>query len=254
MWDVPLTPFSEALNRFLTASGMTQLQLSRTTGYSASSVNRWVSGQTNPSRDRAEHLDKALSTRGELFRAWRLTATGSGLPEWARDMFAVEASAVQLSLVTPTLVPGYLQSPGYASWVFRAGRPALTSEEVQRLVKHRTERLQQLDKLRVTAVFPLAAVADLPESLRQEQAQDLLAWIQTGRVAVHLIPRGILLPAPVAPLMLFTLGTGDTVAVSDHVQGSVTLEDHSRAAALFNVALAESLPSSVSVTELEALA
>ena len=42
--------------------------------------------------------------------------------------------------------------------------------------------------------------------------------------------------------------------VSDHVQGSVTLEDHSRASALFNVTLAESLPSSVSVTELEALA
>lgn len=251
---MPLTPFSEALDRFLVASGMTQLQLSRKTVYAASSVNRWVSGQTNPSRDRAEHLDKVLDARGELFRAWRLTATGSGLPEWARDMFAVEASAVQLSLATPTLVPGYLQSPAYATWVFRAGRPTLTDEEVQRMVSHRTERLQQLDRLRVTAVFPLAAVADLPEPLCREQAQHLLAWTQTGRATVHLVPRGILLPAPVAPLMLFTLGTGDTVAVSDHVQGSVTLEDHSRASALFNVTLAESLPSSVSVTELEALA
>lgn len=34
-------------------------------------------------------------------------------------------------------------------------------------------------------------------------------------------------------------GQGDTVAVSDHVRGSLTLEDHGRASALFNVALAE---------------
>src|SRR5690625_6741319 len=110
------------------------------------------------------------------------------------------------------------------------------------MLSHRTERLQQLDKLRVTAVFPLAAVADLPEPLRREQAQHLLAWSQTGRATVHLVPRGILLPAPAAPLLLFPLGPGDTVAVSDHAQGPVTLEDYSGDSALSTGPLTEPLP------------
>lgn len=252
-WNVPLTPFSEALSRFLTASGWTQLQLAQKTGYATSSVNRWLSGQTTPSRDRAEHLDTVLKAEGELFRAWRLTTTGSALPEWARNLYAVEAAAVAVRVATPSLVPGYLQSPGYARFVFQAARPALPLEELERLVKHRTERLEELPRLHVTAVFPLAAVADLSSDLRQEQSRHLLEWIGTGRVTVHLVPRSLVLPAPVAPVFLYTTGSGEGVAVSEHVTGAVILGDDHRekATSLYTVALSHSLPAALSVSELE---
>lgn len=248
-----LTPFQEALSRFLRASGLTQLQLAQRTGYAPSSVNRWLSGQVTPTRDRAEALDKILGARGELLKTWLLTATGSALPEWARDLYSIESGSVRLAVATPSQVPGYLQSPGYASWVFRAGRPTLHGGELDRLVKHRTQRLRALPGLSVTAVFPLSAVADLPKAMREGQTQHLLEWIDTGRVFVHLVPRGLLLPAPVAPLMLFTTSDGDTVALSDHVEGFVTLEDHEPASALFHVALADSLPAPYSRNELERL-
>jgi transcriptional regulator with XRE-family HTH domain len=252
---MPATPFSEALNRLLTASGLTQLQLSNRTGFAASSINRYISGQTTPSLDRIEPLAEVVGSLDELRRAWRLTTTGTVLPEWTRNFYAIETAAVAVRVATPSFVPGYLQSPGVASYVFRASRPSLQRPELEEQVTNRTDRLSQLTGLHVTAVFPLAAVADLPEELRQEQAQHLLGWIATGRVRVHLVPAGIVLPAPVAPLFLFALGTGESVAVSEHVLGAEVLRDDlwPRAVSLYDVALSESLPVSLSRTELERL-
>ncbi|MFC3995792.1 Scr1 family TA system antitoxin-like transcriptional regulator [Nocardiopsis sediminis] len=238
------TLFSEALTRFRELAGLTQLQLASRSGAAASSVNRWEKGGLLPKRDNAERLDAALEAHGELMAAWRRSTKGAVLWEWARDFDSIERAAWQLSIVTPSLVPGYLQCPEYARLVFRAGQPLVPPAELEKLVALRCERLTELEELQVTAVFPISAVAGLPDKVRARQVEHLRAWVATDRVILHLVPEGTTLLVPSSPLMIFTLRSGELAVVSDHADGNVVHQPdtHDRITALYTSAMAESLP------------
>lgn len=249
------TPFAETLNRFRELAGLTQLQLAQRSGSAPSSINRWQSGAILPKRDNVERLDRALEANGELLAAWRRSANGTGLPEWARDLNAIERGARHLSIAAPTLVPGYLQCPEYARAVFRTGHPLASEEEIERLVALRCDRLAELEKLRVTAVFPLSAVSGVPPSITRSQVQHLLTWVDTGRVTLHVVPAGTTMLVPTAPIMLFSLEGGDLAVTSDHGIGNVTVlpDHHERARSLVTAALAASLPMDISLEHLKDL-
>ncbi|MFC7330675.1 helix-turn-helix domain-containing protein [Marinactinospora rubrisoli] len=253
---MPASSFSEALTQLRELAGLTQLQLATRSGTGHSSVNRWEKGGSLPKRDNVERLDAALDANGKLLAAWRRSTTGSGLPEWARDLDAIERAARQLSIAAPTLVPGYLQCEAYARFVFSAGQPLATPEELDRLTKLRCGRLSELTDLqRVTAVFPLSAVTGMPDEVAKQQAQHLLEWVDTGRVVLHVVPIGSILVVPTTPLMLFRLRSGDLVITSDYEDGSVTLstDTHERISARFTAALAASLPVDLSLAALKDL-
>ncbi|MEE2036948.1 Scr1 family TA system antitoxin-like transcriptional regulator [Nocardiopsis sp. CT-R113] len=249
------TPFQECLAKFRELAGLTQQQLADRSRTSHSSVNRWKGGSGTPKKDNVALLDEALGAQGALLAAWRRTTEGTGLPEWARDLVSIERSARHLTLVTPALVPGYLQSSEVSRGVFRTAHPLATAEDLARLVKLRTERLGELSDLEVIAVFPVAAVSGLPASLRRTQAAYLLEWVETGRVAVHLVPEGTILLGPTSPLMLFRLRTGELAVVSDHADGNVIHEEptHDRLSSQATSALAASLPLALSLDVLRTL-
>nr|WP_141924783.1 helix-turn-helix transcriptional regulator [Haloactinospora alba] len=236
--------FAESLMRFRELAGFTQLQLASRSGTAHSSVNRWENGGSLPKRDNAERMDAALGANGELVAAWRRSTTGTGLPAWARDLDAIERGALQLSIATPSLVPGYLQCEEYARAVFRAGLPLASPDEIDRLVELRCGRLAELGELQVTAVFPVSAVSGVSESIRRAQVEYLLKWADTERVSVHLVPEGTALMVPTSPLMVFTLRSGERAVVSDHADGNVVHESdtHDRITSWFTSALAASLP------------
>jgi transcriptional regulator with XRE-family HTH domain len=246
---MPPTSFSETLARYREMAGLTQLQLAARSKTAHSSVNRWEKGGSLPKRDNVERLDAALDAKGQLLAAWRRSTSGTGLPEWARDIDAIERGARQLSIVAPTLVPGILQCEDYARAVFRAGHPLATPEELAQLVALRCDRLDELTDLTVTAVFPATAVASMPERIRRAQATHLLKWAESGRVDVHLVPDGTALLVPTSPLMLFTLRSGDTAVTSDHAAGvaMVEVDFHDRMTAFLTSALAASLPVTLSL-------
>lgn len=249
------TPFAEALSKFRELAGLTQLQLAARSGTAHSSVNRWEKGGSLPKKDNAEALDKALAAEGQLMKAWRMVTTGHTLPEWARSLVAVEEAALTLSVASPVLVPGYLQCPEYASRVFTAGLPAAPAEEIKRLTRLRCGRLTDLSDLRVSSVFPMSALKGFPKDIAAAQANYLLDWAATGRVAIHLVPEGGILMVPTSPIMLFRLRNGELVMTSDHADGSVTLrpDAHERVSALFSASLAASLPTELSLDALKDL-
>ena len=181
--------------------------------------------------------------------------TGNGLPEWARDVDAIERAARRLSIATPALVPGYLQCEEYARAVFAAGQPDADTDELDRLVALRCGRLADLPQLRVTAVFPLAAVTQMPPAIREAQAACLLEWADTERVRVHVIPEGTPMLVPAAPLMAFRLRSGESAIISDHADGNVVhgTESSERLAGQITTALAASLPESLSTEALRSL-
>lgn len=252
-----MTPnlFAETLVKYREVAGLTQQQLAKRSNTGHSSVNRWEKGSTVPKRGNAESLDKALEAKGELLSAWRAVTTGNGLPEWARDVEAIERAARRLSIATPALVPGMLHSPEYARAVFTAGQPDTSAEEIERLVSMRCGRLSELPNLQVTAVFPLAAVAHMPAGVRAAQAAHLLEWVKSGRVRVQVIPEGSLVLVPAAPLMLYRLRSGESAIVSDHADGIVMhdVESGERLSGQITAALAAALPESLSIEALRSL-
>ncbi|MFC7743387.1 Scr1 family TA system antitoxin-like transcriptional regulator [Nocardiopsis composta] len=150
------------------------------------------------------------------------------------------------------MVPGYLQCEAYARAVFRTGHPLAPADELDRLVELRCGRLAELDDLQVTAVFPLSAVSGVPEPVRRMQVGHLLRWVDTGRVAVHIVPDGTALLVPTSPLMVFKLRSGELAVASDHADGNVVHEPeaHDRLMSWFTSALAASLPVTLSLEAL----
>ncbi|WP_436851749.1 Scr1 family TA system antitoxin-like transcriptional regulator [Nocardiopsis dassonvillei] len=252
-----MTPnyFAQALTEHRELAGLTRAQVAALAHVSPSTITRWEQGEATPQRDNAESLDKALGAGGKLREAWRSVKGRGGLPEWARDLDAIERAARHVSLISPSLVPGMLQSESYARAVFRAGQPLASPEDLARLVSVRCERLAALEELDVTAVFPASAVSGLPEPIRKDQAAHLVKWMDSGRVAVHLVPEGSALLVPASPLMLYALRSGERVIASDHAGGTVicAADMHDAMAALGTAALAASLPVTLSREALEPL-
>lgn len=249
-------PFSVALNRFRESAGLTQDQLASRAHASIASISRWSSGENLPKLPNAEKLDEALGAKGKLLAEWHVAATGHSIPLWARTLTTMETTGVSAESISPLLVSGYLQSPSYARAVFRAGQPLLGGDEVERLARIRCERLHQLPKLHVTAVFPVSGITGFPEEVQQEQAAHLLEWCATGRVVVLLVPEGSVLVGITSPLLLFRLRDGSVAASSDHLTGNVVhdTESHERLSALVKGALAAALPARESRRILEGLA
>ncbi|VEI89838.1 Uncharacterised protein [Nocardiopsis dassonvillei] len=204
----------------------------------------------------AEKLDAELKANGKLLAAWREATTGTTLPEWVRSIADIEMEARTVQVVMPVLVPGYLQSPSYASLLFRSGWPFASDEEIARLTKVRMEVFGRLPRLRVTAVFPVTALTGVDEAVRREQAAHLLDLIGSGRVVVHLVPEGSMLMEPPTPMMAFRLRSGEAVITSDNPDGNVihAAHMHERLHALITGALAVALPARHSLEVLRELA
>lgn len=245
--------FSDALTKYRELAGLTQKQLAKRANVAPSSVNRWEHGETVPRLDNVEILDKVLGANGQLTIAWRVQTSGSALPDWARDLAAIERAARHVTLLSAAGVPGMLQCPEYASEVFRAGRPLATQEDLASLVDLRCGRLAELPDLSVTAVFPASAVGGLPEALRSAQAKHLLRWVESGRVTLCLVPAAMIVP--VAPIMVYRLHTGERVTASDHAEGTVVLnaDVSERVDAVIMAVLTTALPVASSLEYLENL-
>lgn len=249
-------PFPDVLTKFRELNGLTQKQLARRVHTSVASASRWTNGHVLPQLPMAEKLDTELKANGKLLAAWRQATTGTTLPEWAQTLSGIEEAARTLQIVSPVLVPGYLQSPSYATAVFRSGWPLASDEEIAQLTKLRTGRLAKLPRLRVTAVFPVTALTSFDEAVRKEQVAHLLDLVGSDRVVVHLVPVGSILVDPASTLLAFRLHSGELAISSDHADGNVihVAETHERLQALVTGALAVALPARHSLDALKDLA
>lgn len=61
-------------------------------------------------------------------------------PDWFREWVDAEQLATALRTWQPILVPGLLQTPGYARVLFQAWQPTATSDDLDALVSARIER------------------------------------------------------------------------------------------------------------------
>ncbi|MEV2276776.1 helix-turn-helix transcriptional regulator [Nocardiopsis sp. NPDC049922] len=238
---------------------LTQRQLAARAGTSSASVSRWESGVSTPKRDNVHMLDDATNARGRLLKAWSDDREGKGLPTYMRDLGRLEEAARTIELVSPHLIPGLLQCPGYARLVFEQSLMGEVTGDLDRLVALRCGRYPQLRKInnpRIVAVFPETALFFVPEAIRREQVRHLLEMLEAGNVRVLLVPHGSLLLGVTSMLLVFHMQNGETAVSSDHVDGNVIYEDsegYTRLQGLVKQSLGDALPTEQSRKALEEL-
>ncbi|WBB66573.1 helix-turn-helix transcriptional regulator [Micromonospora sp. WMMD812] len=202
------------LRRLREAAGLTGDQVIERIGWaSASKLSRLENGRSRPDpQDVRDLLD--LYGADEALRAELLgiTEEAGDMRGWLRNFpvmtqqqrgwAELEAGCAEISEYNPVLVPGLLQTPGYARVRIvsarqvgeRAGDPEPTEEpetEVQARLARQTLLTREPDAPRYTAVLEEAALGSRagPPEVLHEQLVQLCELALLPNVTLHVLPR-----------------------------------------------------------------
>jgi len=138
-----------------------------------------------------EFLDLLDAARGG--RDWWSPFRGTE-PDWFDLYLAMEASATRIESYDALVVPGLLQTAGYAAAVIAAGQPALATAELRRRVELRLARQAVLDRRpdppMVCCVLDESVLLRTPPAaaLMVEQLRRLVALGRRASVLVQVLP------------------------------------------------------------------
>ncbi|MFI1955956.1 Scr1 family TA system antitoxin-like transcriptional regulator [Streptomyces xinghaiensis] len=133
------------------AAGMKQTELARALHCAPSLICKIESAARAPQEDFAERCDEVLGTDGLFARLWPVM-THNAYPVWFRPFVELEQQAVSLEMYGNVLVPGLMQTEGYARALFSAaGR--MNVEELVSARMHRQRILEREESPRVWVVL-----------------------------------------------------------------------------------------------------
>ncbi|MFG2057719.1 Scr1 family TA system antitoxin-like transcriptional regulator [Micromonospora sp. NPDC048930] len=231
-----LTFLREQLRRTRQARGLSQEQLGKLINYSSSQVSAVETGERPVPPDYLARVDRVLDTGG-LFGTMLELIRFHAAPDWFRPWEENEREAVALRWYDPTVIPGLLQTEGYArAMLGTVGE--LTAEEVEARV------VARLARQAVLAADPrphLVAVLEEHTLRRQvgdravmrEQLQHLLAVGTEPNVQVRVVPADT--PWHIGlhgPFILARLASGAELAHLDNQLRGQTVDGPNDIAAL----------------------
>jgi transcriptional regulator with XRE-family HTH domain len=120
-------------------AGLTQEQLAKLMGYSASVIAKLETCRTIPSPKHAGQADEALGTPGTFRRLRQAMINGTYEP-WVSAFLEMEERATVLRNWESMVVPGLLQTEAYARGVLRGARPTDSDAAIEQLVTARMAR------------------------------------------------------------------------------------------------------------------
>jgi transcriptional regulator with XRE-family HTH domain len=189
-----LEAFALELRAQREVAGLTQEQLAKLMGYSASVIAKLETCRTIPSPQHASQADEALKMPG-TFRRLRKAMINSTYEAWVRAYLDIEERATVLRSWQPLVVDGLLQTETYARAMIRAGRPGDSDAEVEQVVMARMARQEIWD--REDPPPPMLCVILGEAVLRQdvgeapvmrEQLGRLVATARNPRITIQVMP------------------------------------------------------------------
>ncbi|MCF0089364.1 MULTISPECIES: helix-turn-helix transcriptional regulator [unclassified Streptomyces] len=139
----PRQRFAEELRTLRTSGGTSLRQLGERLGWDWSLFGKMGKGETLGSPEVVQALDQHYGTPGLLLALWELAAGDhTQFRERYRRYMALEAEAVSLWHFAVSVLPGLLQTPGYAREVLAVG--GWRGKDLERQVEARMGRRELL--------------------------------------------------------------------------------------------------------------
>ncbi|MFF7093357.1 helix-turn-helix domain-containing protein [Streptomyces rubradiris] len=140
-----LRTFGAVVQALREHAGLSREEFAGLVQFSKHTVESVELGRRMPDESFVERAEEASGNTGALRRAARFLTRGeAGLAAWFRRWAKLERVAVSLSTYECRLVPGLLQSEGYARALFENRIPLLTDDQLEAQVAARLERQRML--------------------------------------------------------------------------------------------------------------
>jgi transcriptional regulator with XRE-family HTH domain len=149
-WDEPdpadsLRTFGAFVQALREHAGLSRVEFGERVRFSKHTVESVELGRRMPDETFVERAEAALGNTGALRKAAKHLRRGEpGLAAWFREWARLEKVAVSLYTYECRLVPGLLQSEGYARALFDNRIPLLTDGQLEAQVEARLERQKML--------------------------------------------------------------------------------------------------------------
>ncbi|MGX7762766.1 helix-turn-helix domain-containing protein [Streptomyces angustmyceticus] len=127
-------------------AGLTQRELADRSTASEETIGSIEQGRRALMPHLATEFDQLLKTGGALATGVEKLPPKDKYPIWAEEFIGYEQEAISLSGYENGVVPGLLQTEGYAGATFRSKIPHLSEEKIEQSVTDRLDRQQILHK------------------------------------------------------------------------------------------------------------
>ncbi|WP_424529925.1 helix-turn-helix domain-containing protein [Sphaerisporangium viridialbum] len=191
--ESPRARFAYELRRHRLAAELTQKQLGRRIGFSTSAVAMVETSKFRPSERFAELCDEVFGLDGVMTRLYaEVWPPPPPVPAHFRDWAVEEQRATALRFWAPLLVPGMLQTKGYARQIL-SRLPGISAELLEQRVAGRMQRQAVLSRDNPPVITTLIDEGVLrrpiggPAAMR-EQLERLLEMAQHPKVTIQIVP------------------------------------------------------------------
>ncbi|MGP4000352.1 helix-turn-helix domain-containing protein [Streptomyces sp. 8N706] len=217
----PRARFAEELRLLRTQRGDSLRQLGERLGWDWSLFGKMENGETVGGPEVVQALDQHYGTPGLLLALWELAVSDqTQFRERYRRYMTLEAEATSLWHFAVSVLPGLLQTPGYAREVLAAG--GLKGEELEQQVEARMGRRELLEGDDAPPFRTILSEAVLRTPLRDAgewrgQLEYLGEVAEQPGVTVHVLPQSAGLHGLVsADMWYLRLPDGRTVAYTEN--------------------------------------
>ncbi|MDX3535031.1 helix-turn-helix transcriptional regulator [Streptomyces sp. MB09-01] len=188
----PRQRFAEELRILRTGSGASLRQLGERLGWDWSLFGKMEKGETLGGPEVVQALDQHYGTPGLLLALWEVAAGDQRqFREQYRRYMALEAEAVSLWHFAVSVLPGLLQTPGYARELLTAG--GMVEPELTQQVEARMSRREVLEGKGAPPFRTILSEAVLRSGLaNEEEWRSQLEWLldlsDRPCLTIHLLP------------------------------------------------------------------
>ncbi len=219
-------------------TGMTQTELARKCKTSKSTISRLEATAGRIPPEIPALLDQVFATDG-LFQRLYEQIVAEGFSVYSRKRIELEPKAAAIVEWSPTVVPGLLQTAGYAYALLQEGMPRATEPEVQRKVQQRLNRQELLrgptppDLSVVICESVVRRTVGGPEVMRG-QLKALLEIASRRTAILQILPLNAEYPHRLMDGSLSIVTTHDllVVAYTEGIQSGSIVEDPGQVRAL----------------------
>ncbi|MFP8944151.1 helix-turn-helix domain-containing protein [Streptomyces fenghuangensis] len=234
-----LRTFGAVVQALREHAGLSRAELGTWVRYSKHTVASVELGRRMPDESFVELAEVALGNTGALRKAAKYLTRGEpGLAAWFRQWARLERLAVSLATYECRLVPGLLQTEGYARAVFDNSIPPLSDEQMEAQVAARLDR-QRVIRERPNALFSFVMEEYIVrrrlggDEVAREQLDHILTVARLRNVSVQIMPTDTVCHAGLdGPLALLETRDGKRLAYSEGQESGRFIADPKEAATL----------------------